>query len=108
MSTRAIGAAIGVSKDTVARHIAGVASETPEPQPAPVATITTIKLKAERKLADLVDEGQAKGQIAKSGVDGGRPRKLPRSAGELFPPVEDEKPAPVPLAEIGVSPQRLH
>ncbi len=40
MSTRAIGAAIGVSKDTVARAVAGVAHETPEPE-STTATITT-------------------------------------------------------------------
>lgn len=34
LSTRAIGAAIGVSKDTVARDLAGVSDETPAPAPA--------------------------------------------------------------------------
>lgn len=69
---------------------------------------TTIKLKAERRLADLVDEGQAAGQIAsQSGHGIGRPKGL-RTA-EAFPLLDvPTKPAPATLDDIGVSYQRLH
>lgn len=73
-----------------------------------INSATTIKLKAERRLADLVDEGQAAGQIAsQSGHGIGRPKGL-RSA-EPFPLLDvPTKPAPATLDDIGVTYQRLH
>jgi hypothetical protein len=58
---------------------------------------TVIKLRAERRMADAVDEGQAAGQIA-TPRDGGRPPKKPS-------PSEGIKPT---LADIGITnPGRL-
>ncbi len=54
---------------------------------------TVIKLRAERKLADMVDEGQRAGQIAGQG----RPRKPPESGGL----------SRAQLVELGVKDQRL-
>jgi len=60
---------------------------------------TVIKIRAERKLADLVDRGQADGEIATPG-DRGRPRRF-RESGPA--------PGPLPptLADLGISKQRL-
>lgn len=57
-----------------------------------------VKLRAERKLADLVDEGQKRGEIAERG----QPKKA--SQGEaFFPPPK----APAKLADLGISDRRL-
>ena len=58
---------------------------------------TVIKLRAERRMADAVDEGQAAGQIATS-RDGGRPPKMPPKGGGITKPT---------LEDIGVQQQRL-
>ena len=54
---------------------------------------TVIKIRAERKLADIVDEGQARGDIAEQG----RPDKRAHCA--PFPPA--------PLGSIGIEKERL-
>lgn len=60
---------------------------------------TTVKLKAEIKLAELVDKGQESGQIATVN-DGGRPPKLVRPADAL-------KVKPKTLDDLGISKQRV-
>ena len=60
---------------------------------ASVNHATIIKMRAERRMADAVDEGQKKGEIATDG----RPKTVRPSDGIM----------PEPLAEIGVSRQRL-
>ncbi len=76
---------------------------------------TAIKLKAERRLADVVDEGQAAGQIAGKGEGGGgrKPRnnvRRPDIITDVAPTVTvDSAPAkPVTLDEIGVDRRRLN
>lgn len=62
---------------------------------------TVIKMRAERRLADAVDEGQKKGEIATK-RDGGRPSKMPS-------PSEDIKEPPLRLEDIGITnPRTLH
>jgi phage N-6-adenine-methyltransferase len=55
---------------------------------------TVIKMRAERRLADVVDEGQASGEIAPQG----RPKKPPAGGGFMPPPT---------LGDIGVNDRRL-
>ncbi len=50
---------------------------------------TVIKLRAERRMADAVDEGQAAGQIATS-RDGGRPPKMPPKGGGITKPTQED------------------
>jgi len=73
-----------------------------------INSATTIKLKAERRLADLVDEGQANGQIATQARGGANLANGLRTA-EAVPLLDvPTKPAPATLDDIGVSYQRLH
>ena len=72
---------------------------------ASVNHATVIKMRAERKLADAVDKGQEKGEIA-SKAQHGRGIQM-----REYPPPGDSPTLPTPpstLADIGVSPQRLH
>lgn len=66
---------------------------------------TAIKLKAERRLADMVDDGQAAGTIATSGENQhsvGRPQ-----GGRPLPGLPEPQ-RPATLDDLGVSRQRLH
>lgn len=65
---------------------------------AAVNHATTIKLKAERRLADIVDEGQATGEIATK-RDGGRPPKMSPESGGIS--------GPASLDSLGVDSRRL-
>jgi ParB family chromosome partitioning protein len=68
---------------------------------------TVIKLRAERKLADAVDDGQATGEIATT-HDGGRPPKMPPDNGGIpLPNMPEPPPPPATLADIGVDSRRL-
>lgn len=71
---------------------------------------TTVKLRAERRLADMVDEGQRRGEIA----DQGQPKK-PSPSGDYSPPplADAKKPppsggySPPTLSALGVDHRRL-
>jgi hypothetical protein len=61
---------------------------------------TVIKMRAERRLAEAVDEGQKKGEIAAKG----QPKK---AESNIRPPEITSHQTPLTLDDIGVSPQRL-
>jgi len=61
---------------------------------------TVIKMRAERRLADAVDEGQKKGEIATKG----QPKK---AEGNIRPPDITFNQAPPTLADIGIDRRRL-
>ena len=72
-----------------------------------INSATAIKLKAERRLAITVDEGQANGQIATQ--KDGRTHLGIRSANTQTLPVETvELPAPKTLAELGVNARKVN
>lgn len=73
---------------------------------ASVNHATAIKMKAERKLADVVDAGQAEGSIAGHGGD----RRIKVRGTDLDPPIiSDPAPSrPATLDEIGVDKRRLN
>ena len=66
-----------------------------------------VKLRAERRLADVVDQGQERGEIAKPGGD--RPSSIiPPADNAPLPMAAPPKPAPpAKLADLGVSAKRL-
>ncbi len=71
-----------------------------------INSATAIKLKAERRLAITVDEGQANGQIEAHG--GQMPREV-RTANIPSLPIETvELPAPKTLAELGVNARKVN
>lgn len=64
-----------------------------------------VKLRAERRLADVVDQGQARGEIATQ-KDNTRPASSPPE--EALPLTVPSKPAPANLSDLGVSARRIH
>lgn len=69
---------------------------------------TAIKVKAELKLAEVVDAGQAEGSIATQKEHGiGRPKGV-RTPDTFTPTISDPAPRPATLDEIGVDRRRLN
>jgi len=66
---------------------------------------TSIKLRAERRLADVVDDGQARGEIATHGGD--RKSDFKVRGADLDSAIFPQPNAPASLDEIGVTKQRL-
>jgi ParB family chromosome partitioning protein len=94
-------ASIATAADAVAiirlAEVARVYAEKARLGTAAINHATIIKMRAERRLAEVVDAGQANGDIA-TNKDGGRPARMPTPSGDI---------KPLTLEQIGTNPARL-